>query len=308
MGFPSQVNGVQAPAVAGDFADKNPRASVLAGPGALVAGAAGVTVGRFAWWDNANQSKVSNTGFGPVVGFVARVQQALITAFLAEGSNVIPAGHPLTLHSAGAFWVQNDGAGEALVGQKAYANYADGKVSFAATGAPATASGTASSIAPATAISMTGSITGNVLTITAVSTGTMVPGAILTGSGVATGTQVTAQLTGTAGGIGTYSVNIPDQAVTSTTIGGTYGTLTVGGTVTGAFGVGNTLSGSGVTAGTTIWGLGTGTGGAGTYIVSPSQTAASTTITAATNVETKFVAMSAGPAGGLVKISSHLLG
>ena len=265
-------------------------------------------MGRFAWWDNANQSKVSNTGFGPVAGFVARVQQALITAFLAEGSNVIPAGHPLTLHSAGAFWVQNDGSGEALVGQKAYANYADGKVSFAATGAPATASGTASSIAAATAISMTGSITGNVLTITAVSTGTMVPGAILTGSGVATGTQATAQLTGTAGGIGTYLVNIPDQAVASTTIGGTYGTLTVGGTVTGAFGVGNTLSGSGVTAGTTIWGLGTGTGGAGTYVVSPSQTAASTTITAATNVETKFVAMSAGPAGGLVKISSHLLG
>ena len=101
--FPTQVNGVQAPAVAGDFADKNPRVSVVAGPGALVAGAAGVTVGRFAWWDPANQSKVLNTGFGPVTGFVARVQQALIIAFLAEGSNVIPAGHPLTVHSAGAF-------------------------------------------------------------------------------------------------------------------------------------------------------------------------------------------------------------
>jgi hypothetical protein len=306
--FPTQVNGVQAPAVAGDFADKNPRTSVLAGPGALVAGAAGVTVGRFAWWDPANQSKVSNTGFGPVTGFMARMQQALITVFLAEGSNVVPAGHPLTLHSAGAFWVQNDGAGEALVGQKAYANYADGKVSFAATGAPATASGTTSSIAAATAISMTGSITGNVLTITAATSGTMVPGAILTGSGVATGTQVTAQLTGTAGGVGTYSVSIPDQATGSITVGGTYGTLTVGGAVTGLFGVGNTLSGSGVTAGTTIWGLGTGTGGAGTYVVSPSQTAASTPITAATNVETKFFAMSSGPVSGLVKISSHLLG
>ena len=306
--FPTQVNGVQAPAVAGDFADKNPRVSVVAGPGALVAGAAGVTVGRFAWWDPANQSKVLNTGFGPVTGFVARVQQALITAFLAEGSNVIPAGHPLTVHSAGAFWVQNDGSGEALVGQKAYASYADGKVTFAATGSPSTASGTASTIAAATAISCTGSITGNVLTVTATSTGTIVPGAILTGSGVATGTQVTAQLSGTAGGVGTYSVNIPDQAVASTTIGGTYGTLTVGGTVTGTFVVGATLSGSGVTAGTTIWGLGTGSGGAGTYIVSPSQTASSTTITAAVNVETKFVAMSAGPAGGLVKISSHLLG
>lgn len=306
--FPTQVNGVQAPAVAGDFADKNPRASVDAGPGALVAGAAGVTVGRFAWWDPANQSKVLNNGTGPVTGFVARMQQALITAFLAEGSNLIPAGHPLTLFSSGAFWVQNDGSTEALVGHKVYANYADGKCSFAATGAPATATSSAAAIAAATAISVTGSITGNVLTVTAVSTGTVVPGAILTGTNVATGTQVTEQLTGTAGGIGTYRVSIPDQATGSQTIGGTYGTLTVGGTVVGAFGVGNTLSGANVTAGTVIWGLGTGTGGAGTYVVSPSQTAASAAVTAAISVETKFVAMSSGPAGGLVKISSHLLG
>jgi hypothetical protein len=308
MSFPTQVNVVQGLAVAGDFADKNPRATVDAGPGALIAGAAGLTVGRFAWWDPTNQAKVSNTGFGPVTGFVARMQQALITAFLAEGSNVVPSGYPVTLFSSGAFFVQNDGSNEVAVGMKAYANYADGKVTFAATGAPATASGTASSIAAATAISVTGTIVGNVFTAVSGLSGTIVPGAILTGTGVATGTQVTAQLSGTAGGLGTYSVNIPDQAVTSTTIGGTYGTLTVGGTVTGAFGVGDTLSGSGVTAGTTLWGLGTGTGGAGTYVVSPSQTAASTTITAATNVETKFVAMSTGPAGSLIKMSSHLQG
>jgi hypothetical protein len=40
-----------------------------------------------------------------------------------------------------------------------------------------------------------------------------------------------------------------------------------------------TISGTGVTAGTTITQLGTGTGGAGTYIVSTTQTVASTTIT-----------------------------
>jgi hypothetical protein len=282
MTFPTQVNVVQAPAVAGDFADKNPRATVDAGPGALVAGAAGVTVGRFAWVDPANQSKVSNTGFGQVSGFIARVQQALITLFLAEGSNVVPSGYPVTLHSGGGFWVQNDGTTEALFGQKAYANYADGRVSFAATGAPTTASGTASSIAAATAISVTGTIVGNVFTAVSGLSGTIVPGAILTGTGVATGTQVTAQLTGTTGGLGTYTVNIPDQAVTSTTIGGTYGTLTVGGTVTGTFVVGSTLSGSGVTAGTTIWGLGTGTGGIGTYSISLSQSVISEPMTAAT--------------------------
>ncbi len=51
--------------------------------------------------------------------------------------------------------------------------------------------------------------------------------------------------------------------------------------------VGQTLSGSGVTAGTTITALGTGTGGTGTYTVSASQTVASTTINAvATNANT----------------------
>jgi hypothetical protein len=56
-------------------------------------------------------------------------------------------------------------------------------------------------------------------------------------------------------------------------------TLTVGGTVTGTFSAGMSLSGTGVTAGTTIIGYGTGTGGAGTYLVNTSQTVSSTTIT-----------------------------
>jgi hypothetical protein len=56
-------------------------------------------------------------------------------------------------------------------------------------------------------------------------------------------------------------------------------TLTVGGTVTGTFSAGMSLSGTGVASGTTIVGYGTGTGGAGTYIVSVSQTVSSTTIT-----------------------------
>ena len=63
---------------------------------------------------------------------------------------------------------------------------------------------------------------------------------------------------------------------TASSISGT--TLTVGGTITGAFAVGQTIYGTGVTAGTTITALGTGTGGAGTYTVSASQTVASTAI------------------------------
>lgn len=312
-GFPTQVQVQPAPAVAGDFADSNPRWNVAAGPGGLVAGAAGVTVGRFAWWSaagidpNGTPTLVNNFGSGPVTGFVHREQQALITAYLADASMLIPAGFGMTLKSGGGFWVKNDGTGEALVGQKAYANFADGKVSFAATASPAGASGSASSIAAST-FSVTGSIAGDVLAVTVVGSGTVVPGATISGTGVATGTKVVGQLSGAAGGVGTYAVDIGEQTVASTTVSGTYGTLTVGGTVAGTFGVGDTLSGSGVVAGTAITALGTGSGGAGTYIVNNNTVVSSTAITAATNVETKWIAMSSGLPGELVKITSHVLG
>ena len=57
-------------------------------------------------------------------------------------------------------------------------------------------------------------------------------------------------------------------------------TLTVTAVTGGVIGVGQEISGTGVTAGTTITALGTGTGGTGTYTVSASQTVSSTTITA----------------------------
>lgn len=57
-------------------------------------------------------------------------------------------------------------------------------------------------------------------------------------------------------------------------------TLTVSATTAGTITIGQTLSGTGVTSGTTITGVGTGTGGNGTYTVSTSQTVASTAMTA----------------------------
>lgn len=92
-------------------------------------------------------------------------------------------------------------------------------------------------------------------------------------------------------------------AVVTGSISGT--TLTVTAVTSGALAVGQVISGSGITAGTTITALGTGAGGAGTYTVSVSQTAASTTVTAVATYETKWVAMTPAAAGELVKISSH---
>ncbi|MDB5280876.1 MAG: hypothetical protein JWR61_5831, partial [Ferruginibacter sp.] len=148
-------------------------------------------------------------------------------------------------------------------------------------------------IAPATA-SVTGSIAGNVLTVTAVASGVLVPGAVLAGTGVTANTAITSQLSGTAGGVGTYAVSIA-QVVASETISATYGTMTVTAVASGTLSVGQTLSGSGVTAATRIMGLGTGVGLTGTYYVQTSQTAASGTVTAsATAVHVTYDSVSGG--------------
>lgn len=312
MGFQTAVNINFAPAVEGDFASANPRWSVNAGPGGLVAGPNGLTIGRFAWLsasvlDADGAPAIANSyGSGPVAGFVHREQQGLIVTYLQESAMWIPQGFAVTVMAGGDYWVKNRGTTEAVPGMLTYANYADGGASFAAAGSPGSASVTGS-IAASTA-SVTGSIANDVLNVTAVGSGTLVPGATISGANVASGTQIVSQLSGTTGGIGTYAVSIPEQTVASTTVSATYGTMTVTAVGSGALGVGDVLSGTGVTAGSVITALGTGTGGAGTYIVSPTQTATSTTVTAGTSVQTKWIAMSAGAPGELVKISDHPLG
>jgi hypothetical protein len=144
---------------------------------------------------------------------------------------------------------------------------------------PPAAASVTGAIAPATA-SVTGSIAGNVMYVTGVTSGTLVAGAAISGTGITAGTKIANQISGTPGGIGEYAVSIA-QIVASTTISATYGTLTVSAVGSGTLAVGQTLSGSGITAGTLITALGTGTGLTGTYFVNLTQTAASTTVAAA---------------------------
>jgi len=75
----------------------------------------------------------------------------------------------------------------------------------------------------------------------------------------------------------TLTLRRPANAVGTAAIAST--TLTVSSVDSGVYAVGQILSGSSVTPGTTITALGTGTGGVGTYTVSPSGTTSSTTIT-----------------------------
>jgi hypothetical protein len=68
--------------------------------------------------------------------------------------------------------------------------------------------------------SFTGSITGNVLTVTGILSGALAQGQTLSGTGITAGTKITQFLTGAGGNIneeGTYQVNI-SQTVASTTI------------------------------------------------------------------------------------------
>lgn len=205
-GFQRTVNLQQAAAVAGDFASANPRASVVGHEGTLVAGANGVTVARFAWATAAGL--VSNAGVGKPTGFVHRRQgSALITQYLAEVSSLIPAGFEVTLMATGDYWVAP--AASVSLNQKVFANLGDGTIVGGAAGA--TIAGFVGTASFAT----------NVMTVTVATSGTVDVNDVVTSAGVAAGTYVTAQLTGTPGGVGTYSLStspgtIAAQAVTTT--------------------------------------------------------------------------------------------
>jgi hypothetical protein len=304
--------------VAGDRITQNPMATFDAGPGGLVAGSAGVVVGGFAWvtppTDPNGTAQIANSfGGGNVAGFVYNVTQALDTVFLSDAGMTIPQGLPVALAVQGDFLVVNNGTTEAQVGQKVYANFANGQASFAATASPtAAASATGSSIAAET-FSVTASIAGDIMTVSAVGSGSVYPGSTISGTGVATGTMVSSQITPllageAANGIGRYYLSVSQQkAVASETISGTYGLLTIGTlTTTPTFAVGQTLSVSGsVVANTIITANVTGTGGTGgTMVVNNNTVVSSQTIASVATVETKWVAASAGGPGQLIKMTS----
>ena len=138
----------------------------------------------------------------------------------------------------------------------------------------------------ATAV-FTGDISGTTLTVSSVSTGALAVGQQVFGVGVSNETVITALGTG-SGGTGTYTVNISQtvlsQSLSSVTVGavvtgsisGT--TLTVSAVSSGTLYLGQTIQGTGIAANTMIVSFGSGSGGAGTYTISSSQTVGSTTI------------------------------
>lgn len=318
-GFQTIVNAQPAPAVAGDFCSDNPRNMVLAGPGGLVSGPNGVTIGLFAWAYSPDDSNgapafVYSAGSGLPTGLVYRDQQGLIQTYLQQFGMTIPSGFQMGIMDGGDMWVVNNGAAQALPGMKAFANFANGTIVAKVAGTAADGATVTGSIAAGSA-SFTGSVTGDTLTVTA-KTNTPVIGGVLSGTdgtnAIITGTTIVSALNIDANGLGTYAVsNFHETAVGSCTITETYGTFTAASGLTGTFGVGQALAGSGgggVAAGTVITALGTGTGGLGTYIVNLTQTVTSSTITSTSNIETKWFVRSSALPGELMKIESHTQG
>jgi hypothetical protein len=141
---------------------------------------------------------------------------------------------------------------------------------------------------------------GNVMTVTGINSGAVAQGQYLKGQGITAGTRIVRSLTGAGGNVneqGTYLLNIVQGTQTPVFTGSISGTtLTVTAITSGAVNVGSVISGTGITAGTTISALVSGTGGTGTYTVSASQTVASTTITG-TIVPTTITAYYQKPLG-----------
>lgn len=144
-------------------------------------------------------------------------------------------------------------------------------------------------IAPNTTSAM-GSIDGNLLTLSAGAT--VFIGTAVTGTGVAAGTVIT-QILDVVNGAGTYNVNI-EQTVARESLTFTNGLMTVSGVTSGVLKTGQQLAGISLDPATVIVGPGTGTGGAGTYYVTPSQTIAGGTTISAEPATVTFDSISGG--------------
>lgn len=292
LGFQDVVNNQPAPAESGDFYGTNPRVLTLGGPGQYVAPPSGLTVGNFCWVnpDTGDVSQSYKAGYQ--VAFLKRGNNAVITAFLAPAVYSVYGGLPLDLFAQGDFWTAF--AGGATPGDTVYADELTGA---AVSGVHNTAAFTASIGA-----AFTGVISGNVLTVSAL-TGYLSAGDLVSGAGVAA-VPLGAQLTGPAGGAGTYTLthgDVSSEAMTATST-----VLDVTAVSSGVLGAGEVIVGAGITTGTAITGQISGTtGGVGLYSLSGSPQRVSTAeAVTVTGKATPWKVQSVAAAGELAIIST----
>lgn len=223
-GFQTFVNRHLAPGVTGGFASMNPRAVVPAGPGAFKADEdAPVVVGYFAWGAPATGVAYGEETASSFLGFVANEGQTVITDFLGISRLAVQAGFPVTLYSHGDFWAfVNQTSGLAVaVGDPIYADAATGEPTtddasaanpdtgyVAATAAPASPTSTATSLAATGVLTVGGTIVGSISIGDGNSTH-------VTSTNMPDNVFIMSQLTGTAGGAGTYQTTSRGVVVAS---------------------------------------------------------------------------------------------
>lgn len=117
------------------------------------------------------------------------------------------------------------------------------------------------------------------MTVSAVATGAIRPGQVVAGVGVAGATEVLAQVSGPTGAAGEYRVSA-SQDVLEEAMAADAGILTVTAVDFGEIQVSARVFGADVAAGTRVAALGSGTGGAGTYVLQPPQSLTSRTLSA----------------------------
>jgi hypothetical protein len=303
MPFQSTVNQYPAPAVAGDFASSNPRTSVLAGEGGLIAGPGGVTVGNFAWNNN---GIVQSYGTAPNApdGIVHREMQALIQTYLAESGANIPEGFMVTLFNEGDFWVKNNSASATTMNEAVYARYSDGAA------VPGSSAPSGASVTGSLGSTFTAQVSANSETMVVTNlTGLLSIGETVSHTDVPTGTTVAAFVSGTSGGNGTYTLSANATASNSST-GTSFGNLIdVTAIGSGSLAVGDPISGGSLPSNAVIDAQVSGTsGGIGVYQISIPGTAysASATLTATGGIVTSWKCKSIANPGELVKISTWL--
>jgi hypothetical protein len=242
----------------------------------------------------AHETLMANVYFGGFVG-ATKVPQSLLyaqmpctaVAAFIRGGNISVLSIPQLQAINGALSIVVDGVARAgTINLSAASSYSAGAalVQTALNLSPTTQATCTGSIGPQLA-TFTGSIAGNVLTVSAVAGGTIVTGGLMgTAGGVAASTLITGQLSSSQGtvmgGLGTYAVSVA-QAVSGTAMTETYGLLNITAITGGTLSVGQTVVGTGAvpSASTIITQLGTAVGTIGTYYVNNTQTMGSTALT-----------------------------
>lgn len=212
----------------------------------------------------------------PLNATLTPTQTDVLTALRSFLVDVLPAGTPVVQGVANR--VPQPSPPNAVVmtpiRYERLATNIDGSadVAFTASIAPQTANFTGS-IAPAPPV--VGVAPSGILTVSAVGSGQIVIGALIASADADPTTVVLSQISGSAGGTGTYAVNV-SQTVASEAMTQAWGLMTVSAVETGPIVPNAVLFGTGVTVPTFVTQqLSGSTGSTGTYVVTPSQTISS---------------------------------